>query len=399
MEKVKFGIIGAGNMGSGHFRSFMTGAVTNGECTAIADLLPEKLEEKKKIAEELNPEAGKKVQYFNSGDELIESGCCDAVIIAVPHYDHPVFAIKAMKKGIHAWVEKPAGVYTLQVQEMLDESQKHPELKLGIMFNQRTNPHFKKMKQLIADGELGEITRLNWIITNWYRTQRYYDVGGWRATWKGEGGGVLYNQAPHNIDLFQWIPDMMPNKVHAFCHFGKWHNIEVEDDVTAYFEYPNGATGVFITTTGDAPGTNRFEICGDRGKLVYEGDKLTFVKTDVSIKEYTYTTDSTFAPPAMQNIEIKVEGDNPQHVGILNNFANAVLGIEPLYAPASDGIKGVTLANAMLLSGWMGKAVELPIDGKEFFHLLQQHIKDSKYVKVTAEDTGTADLSSTYNSK
>ena len=300
---------------------------------------------------------------------------------------------------MHALVEKPAGVYTLQVQEMLDESKKHPELKLGIMFNQRTNPHFKKMKQLIADGELGEITRLNWIITNWYRTQRYYDTGGWRATWKGEGGGVLYNQAPHNIDLFQWIPDMMPNKVHAFCLFGKWHNIEVEDDVTAYFEYPNGATGVFITTTGDAPGTNRFEICGDRGKLVYEGDKLTFIKTDVSIKEYTYTTANTFNGPAMQNIEVKVEGDNPQHVGILNNFANAILDIEPLYAPASDGIKGVTLANAMLLSGWTGETVELPLDGKKFYDMLQQHIKDSKFVKVTAEDTGTADLSSTYNSK
>ena len=398
MEKVKFGIIGAGNMGTGHFRSFMSNLIQNGECIAIADLIPEKLEEKKKISQEMNPEAAAKVHYFNSGDELIESGVCDAVIIAVPHYDHPVFAIKAMKKGIHALVEKPAGVYTLQVQEMLDESQKHPELKLGIMFNQRTNPYYKKMKQMIADGELGEITRMNWIITNWYRTQRYYDVGGWRATWKGEGGGVLYNQAPHNIDLFQWIPDMMPNKVHAFCHFGKWHNIEVEDDVTAYFEYPNGATGVFITTTGDNPGTNRLEICGDKGKLVCD-DELTFYKLEKSLKEFTFGAEQPWDTLKCEKINIKVEGDNPQHVGILNNFANAVLGLEPLYAPAADGIKGVMLANAMLLSGWTGEAVELPIDGKKFYDMLQQHIKDSKFVKVTAESTGTPDISSTYNSR
>ena len=213
-----------------------------------------------------------------------------------------------------------------------------------------------------------------------------------------EGGGVLYNQAPHNIDLFQWIPDMMPNKVHAFCHFGKWHNIEVEDDVTAYFEYPNGATGVFITTTGDNPGTNRLEICGDKGKLVCD-DELTFYKLEKSLKEFTFGAEQPWDTLKCEKINIKVEGDNPQHVGILNNFANAVLGLEPLYAPAADGIKGVMLANAMLLSGWTGEAVELPIDGKKFYDMLQQHIKDSKFVKVTAESTGTPDISSTYNSR
>ena len=273
----------------------------------------------------------------------------------------------------------------------------HPELKLGIMFNQRTNPAFKLMKKMIADGELGEIKRLNWIITNWYRNQHYYNSGGWRATWAGEGGGVLYNQAPHNIDLFQWIPDMMPNKVRAFCHFGKWHDIEVEDDVTAYFEYPNGATGVFITTTADAPGTNRFEVTGDKGTLIFDNGKVVFKKLDTPISKHLIEADSPFGTPGVEVIELNPEGENSQHVGILNNFANAVLGIEELYAAASDGIKGVTLANAMLLSTWKNETIDLPFDGKEFYDLLQDRIKNSTVVKEEVKSSGSADLSNTYN--
>ena len=397
MGKVRFGIIGAGNMGSGHFKSFLYNKIENGICTAIADIDSAKLENMKKIALELNPDAEKNVTYFNSGDELLEAKVCDVVIIAVPHYDHPVFAIKALKMGYHAIVEKPAGVYTLQVKEMIAEAKLHPDLKLGIMFNQRTNPAFKKMKQLISDGELGQIKRLNWIITDWFRGQRYYDSGGWRATWQGEGGGVLYNQAPHNLDLFQWIPDMMPSKVRAFCHFGKWHDIEVEDDVTAYFEYPNGATGVFITTTGDAPGSNRFEVTGDKGRLIYDKGALIFDKLEESLSDFIKTSENGFAMPKKERIEIELEDDNPQHVGILNNFANAVLGKEELYAKAEEGIKGVTLANAMHLSTWLNDTVELPFDDQKFYDLLQDKVKNSTRNKKCVVETGAVDLSSTFN--
>ena len=390
MSGIKVAVIGFGNMGTAHATCLAEGKIRGLELAAVCDIRPERLAESRRRFPG--------VARFADYRELLASGGAQAAVVAVPHPLHGEIASAALGAGLHTLVEKPMEVSVTKARRLAEDARKSGKV-FAIMLNQRTNPLFRKAREIVQGGELGEMKRTVWIITNWYRTQFYYDSGSWRATWKGEGGGVLYNQAPHNIDLFQWIPDMMPNKVHAFCHFGKWHNIEVEDDVTAYFEYPNGATGVFITTTGDAPGTNRFEICGDRGKLVYEGDKLTFVKTDVSIKEYTYTTESTFSPPAMQNIEVKVEGDNPQHVGILNNFANAILDIEPLYAPASDGIKGVTLANAMLLSGWTGETVELPLDGKKFYDMLQQHIKDSKFVKVTAEDTGTADLSSTYNSK
>ena len=403
MEKVKFGIIGCGNMGTGHFQNLVGGNIANGELVAMADLLPEKIANiKKQMADRNLPEDS--IRFFASGDELIEAKCCDVVIIAVPHYFHPTFAIKALENGMNAIVEKPAGVYTLQVEEMLACAKKHPELKLGIMFNQRTNPAFKMMKKLIADGQLGKITRLNWIITDWFRTQSYYDGGGWRATWKGEGGGVLFNQAPHNIDLFQWIPDMMPTKVRAFCKFGKFHNIEVEDDVTAYFEYENGATGVFITTTGDAPGTNRFEVTGEKGKLVYDKGTLTFWKNDMSSQEFIKSCPNGFSTPKCEQITFSNDvlrclmGENSQHAGILNNFANAVLGLEPLYAPASDGIKGVTLADAMLLSAWTDADVEIPFDGQKYLDLLKEHIANSTVVKEEVAGA-IADLSNTFNNK
>ena len=379
MDKVRFGMVGCGNIGTTHTKYLAEGKVTNGVLTAVCDINPKKLAAFKE-------RLGDSVNYYNSADEMFASGDVDVVIIGVPHYDHPTLAMKALDAGIHCIVEKPAGVYTLQVNEMLEHAKKSDKI-LGIMFNQRTNPAFKKMREMIASGKVGEIKRTNWIITNWYRTQKYYDSGEWRATWVGEGGGVLYNQAPHQLDLFQWIVGMMPTKVHAFCHFGKWHTIEVEDDVTCYCEYPNGATGVFITTTADAPGTNRFEVTGTRGKLVFEDNKLYFTELQVDEREYCMTTENTFnAPPKNDTVEIPLEGENTQHAGISNNIANAILGLEDVYAPAKDGIYGVQLANAMLLSTWLNKEIELPFDDELFYEELKKRIAVSK-PREAIEDT------------
>lgn len=398
MKKVKFGIIGAGNIGAAHYDVFMDNLVPNGELVAIADLVPEKLEAVRKKGQAKNPEAEAKVTYFNSGDELIASGICDAVTVAVPHYDHPGFAIKALKAGMNVIVEKPAGVYTLQVQEMLDEAAKHPDLKAGIIFNVRTNPCFIKMHDMIANGELGQITRLTWIITNWFRSQAYYDNGGWRATWVGEGGGVLFNQSPHQLDLFQWIPGMMPNKIHAHCHFGKWHNIEVEDDVTAYLEYPNGATGVFITTTGEAPGTNRLEITGENGKLLFENNTVTFYKNSRSMLETIRDVSNGFGSLPYEEIKVECPGEYTLHAGVFNNFCNAILGLEEFKFSIEQGMNGVILANAMLLSQWKERAIELPINGQEFYDELQKHIRESKVVKdINASGEVEADMNSTYS--
>lgn len=235
MDNVKFGIVGLGNMGQGHILNFIAGGINNASITAVCDIKQDKLDWAKEAL-------GEGVALYDNAEEMFSSADIDAVLIATPHYLHPPMAISALNHNLHILVEKPAGVYTKQVKEMNEAAQKSEKV-FGIMFNQRTNPLYLKTRDLVSSGELGEIKRTIWIITDWYRTQKYYDSGEWRATWAGEGGGVLMNQSPHQLDLWQWICGM-PVRVRAFCNIGKFHNIEVEDDVTAYVEYANGASMV-----------------------------------------------------------------------------------------------------------------------------------------------------------
>ena len=371
MEKVRYGIIGIGNMGSSHAKKLLAGEIENGVLTAICDLKPEKMQTILEI------EGGAGLKTYTDYKEMLASGEIDAVIVAVPHYSHPQLTIDALNAGIHAVCEKPAGVYTKQVKEMNAVAEKSDKL-FTMMFNQRTNCVYRKIREMIRGGELGEIKRVNWIVTNWYRTQFYYDSGDWRATWRGEGGGVLFNQCPHQLDLLQWVTGMMPTKVHSFCHFGKWHDIEVEDDVTVYMEFENGATGVFVTSTADTPGTNRLEIVGDKGKIVCQEDKTTklfkFYKLAESEREFCKTSKAGFKNPDFEEIDVETDGKNPQHVGILNNFSNAILGLEPLFVDGVEGIRGVELMDSMLLSTWLGRAVELPIDDDLYLAELEKRI-------------------------
>jgi predicted dehydrogenase len=387
MEKVKFGIIGCGNMGSTHAKSLFEGRAENARLYAVADINPDKL----RAAEE---KFGGAVKYYGGAEALLGDRAVDAVIVAVPHYLHPEICIKALNKNINVICEKPAGVYTKQVKEMNAAADRSGAL-FTVMFNQRTNCVYRKMRELIGKGELGEIRRINWIITDWYRSQSYYDSSAWRATWKGEGGGVLFNQCPHQLDLLQWITGMMPSEVNAFCEYGKWHDIEVEDDVTAFLRYKNGATGVFVTTTGDCPGTNRLEITGDMGKLVCENDRLTFIRLKTSEREFNRTYKGGFGEPQKEEIAVETDGKNEQHTGIINNFANAVLGLEPLFVDGREGIKGVEIMNAMSMSGWLGgKTVRLPIDDDLYLEMLNEKIRNSKSGKRAQEKI--LDTSGTY---
>ena len=381
--KLRLGIIGAGNIAMTHIRNVQEGKCPDIEITAVAD----RKESRRQWAREQLPDAA----IFSEGSELIAAKPCDAVLIAVPHYQHPPLAIEALRAGLHVMCEKPAGVYTLQVREMMAEADKHPELTFGMMFNQRTNCVYRKIKQMLTDGELGEIKRVNWIVTDWYRTQYYYDSGAWRATWAGEGGGVLLNQCPHQLDLLQWICGL-PKTVQAFCQEGKWHDIEVEDDVTAYLQFANGATGVFVTTTGDAPGTNRFEVTGTLGKLVCENDKLTFWKLAQDEREFCRTATEGFAQPQCQQVEVETDGENLQHVGVLNAFAGKILHGTPLVAEGTEGLGGLTLSNAMHLSSWLGRAVDIPFDEELFLSELNKRRatsrkKESKDITFSTEGT------------
>lgn len=383
MNKIRLGIIGIGNMGTGHAKNIKDGKCPEIEIVAIADNNNDRLE----WAKEQN--FAENITYFDDAIAMLDSGLIDSCLVAVPHYDHTVYAIECMKRGIHVMVEKPAGVYTKQVKEMNKVSDEHPEVVFGMMFNQRTNCVYRKLKELVDSGEYGQIRRTNWLITNWYRPQAYYNSGGWRATWAGEGGGVLLNQCPHQLDLWQWICGM-PKKVHAFMQYGLWHDIEVEDDVTAYVEYENGATGVFITTTGDAHGTNRFEIQMDKAKFVVENDKLTVEEYEISEPEFSKTNEVPFGCMNSNIFEPETDGKNEQHVGVLNAWANAILHGGRLVANGKEGINGLALSNAMHLSAFLGKTIEFPFDDELYYDELMKRVSTSRKkdnVKVVFADT------------
>ena len=380
MDKVRLGIIGVGNIGSSHAKNLIEGKVNGMVLSAIADLKPER----RQWAQENLPG----VAIFDDAEKMMESGLVDAIIVCTPHYDHPRLVRLALSKGLHAMSEKPAGVYTKAVRELNEYAVKQDKI-YAIMFNQRTNCVYRKMKEIVESGEMGQIRRTNWIITNWFRSQSYYDSGAWRATWDGEGGGVLLNQCPHNLDLWQWICGM-PSKVRAFCHNGKWHNIEVEDDVTAYVEYPNGATGVFVTSTSDSPGTNRFEIDLDGGQLVCEDNKLFMKKLEISIPEFHKTYTGGFGWPPRKEYEVETDGLNPQHVGVLQAFADKILGRGELVASGVEGINGLTISNAMHLSSWLDKTIELPIDEDLFLSELNKRRATSKAKKDGGKTLDTA---------
>lgn len=373
LEKVRIGIAGIGNMGSSHANYLSKGEIEGAELTAVFDLMEDRLQTAKQ-------KWGEHLLTFSDADAFIQSGAIDAVLIATPHYSHPELAIKAFKQGLHVLCEKPAGVYTKQVREMNEAAAESGKV-FSMMYNQRTIPMYQKLRELIQSGELGEIRRINWIITTWYRTQSYYDSGAWRATWAGEGGGVLINQCPHQLDLWQWITGMMPKRIRSFCRFGRYRDIEVEDDVTAYAEYENGASAVFISTTGESPGTNRLEITGDRGKVVVENGKLDFWRLRVPEPEFNKNFKSGFGRPECWKCEVPVEGKSPQHKGITQNFVDVIRGKGELIAPGEEGIKGLTISNAIHLSSWIDDWVELPIDEDLYLKLLQERIANSKQNK------------------
>ena len=381
MKKVRIGIVGLGNMGYTHAQQILAGKINRLELGAVADLDPAK---QARVPQ---------VKGFKTADEMMASGLIDAILIATPHYDHTTIGIAALKAGLHVMVEKPISVHRADCERLI-AAYKGREKKqvFAAMFNQRTDRYYQKIRELIQSGELGEIRRVNWIITNWFRTHAYYASGGWRATWAGEGGGVLLNQCPHNLDLWQWICGM-PTRVRAFTHNGKWHNIEVEDDVTAYVEYENGATGVFITSTGDVPGTNRFEVTMDGGKLVCDGKSLQLYKLEMSESEFSRTWTKGFGEPKYELIEVETDGENPQHVGVLTKFAECILEGKPLVAPGEEGIRGLTLSNAMHLSSWLDRTVDLPLDEKLFYDELQKRVKTSS---LKAVDGKTLDTEGTY---
>src|SRR3954467_1156368 len=368
MNKVRLGIIGMGNMGRYHAEYLMAGKVNRAELVAVCSTSPGKLEKYKPL------------KIYDDGEKLIRSGKIDAVVIGTPHYQHTSLGIAALNAGLHLMVEKPISAHKADAERLIAAHRKKPNLVFGAMFQLRTEPRYMKIRKVIQDGELGSIVRINWIITDWFRTEAYYVSGGWRATWKGEGGGVLLNQCLHQLDMLQWLCGM-PTRVRGFCQLGRFHNIEVEDNITTYLEWKNQATGVFVSSTGESPGTNRFELCGTRGKIVLENNKLTFTRNEGDMIEFSRTSKSGFAKPDVWNVDIPLESANNPHAVLMQNFVDAILDGTPLIAPGADGMGSVELANVLLYSSLINQTIEMPMDSAAWEKKLNQLIAESRHEK------------------
>ena len=370
MKSVRIGIIGMGNIGKHHAGYLLEGKVARCQLVAVCSTSPDKLADY----------AAKGVKVFGNAMELICSKTVDAVIVATPHYQHTSLGIAAFEQGLHLMVEKPISAHKADAEKLIAAHSKNLKLVFGGMFQLRVEPRYEKIRALIRDGDLGEIVRVNWVNTDWFRGEAYYASSAWRATWKGEGGGVLLNQCLHNLDVLQWLLGM-PARARGFCQLGRFHQIEVEDNVTAYLEWPNGATGVFVSSTGEAPGANRFEIVGTRGTLVLENGKLMFTRNAADMIEFSRTAKSGFTKPDARAEEVSFTNATAPHAALMQNFVNAILDGEKLIAPGDEGVHSVELANAMVFSSLTKETVELPMNGAAWETKLNQLIAESKLEK------------------
>ncbi|CAN5345892.1 Gfo/Idh/MocA family oxidoreductase [soil metagenome] len=359
LTTVRIGLVGLGNMGRAHRQNIVSGKIPGLELTAVCDR-----------AEAL-PEPRDGEAQFTETSDMIASGTVDAIHICTPHFSHAPIGVEALEAGLHVMVEKPLAVHVADCQKLIDayekSSREHPGQVFGAMFNQRTNPLYRKLKDLVDSGELGTVRRIIWQVTDWFRTEFYYASGGWRATWKGEGGGVLLNQCPHNLDLFQWIFGM-PDQITGFCNFGRYHQIEVEDDVTAYFRWNDGKNALFVTSTGESPGVNRLEVAAENGLVVVENGTLTFKRNRIPVSTFSDQSEEAFGTPEVWTMTVPIEtGNGGQHAEILQNFTDAILHGAPLISPAPEGVRSIELANATLLSAWQNNTpIDLPMDAAQY---------------------------------
>jgi predicted dehydrogenase len=379
MNSVRLGIIGMGNIGAHHAAYLLDGKVKRVELKAVSDAFADKLSHYKQCG----------LKVFADGGELIRSGEVDAVLIATPHFQHTSLGIAALQAGLHVLVEKPISAHKADAERLIAVRRQYPRQVFAAMFQMRTESRYAKIKKLIADGQLGQLVRLTWIMTDWFRSDAYYSSGGWRATWKGEGGGVLINQCLHQLDILQWLLGM-PVRVRSFVQLGRFHNIEVEDNVTAYMEFPNGAAGTFISTTGEAPGTSRLELAGEMGKVLLENDSLLFFRNEVSMFQHSKISPLGFQKPDAWKIEIPISSEPARHAALTQNFIDSILDGVPLIAPGEEGIHSIELANVLLYSGLMDRTIQLPLDGAAYEKKLNELIAASKFEKkvapVSAED-------------
>ncbi len=379
---LRMAVIGVGNMGSRYAALLQDGKIAGAELVALTRV-------KDKYRECLKKTLESGIPVYETADLLFEAAESgkrqfDCVVIATPHYSHESLAVRAFQNGINVLCDKPAGVYSRQARNM-DEAAVSSGKVFSMVFNQRTYPIYVKLREIVKSGEYGALKRVSWTITDWYRPDSYYRSSVWRATWEKEGGGVLLNQAPHNLDMLCWICGL-PARVQAFCHEGRFHNIEVEDDVTAYLEWDNGATGTFVTSTGDAPGINRLEIALEEALIICENDELRIgsISEELGMKEADYrkASQESFRKIKGTWSESSFEKEPDQYIKILQAFADECNGRGKSIAAGREGRYSLLLSNAMYLSSWEGKMIEIPVPGSENEQEFEKCFEEGLHRKV-----------------
>jgi len=369
-QEIRTAVIGLGAMGSVHAKRLFNKEISGLKLSAVCD---------RQTSQSASFPA---VRFYSDWQKLITSKELDAVIIATPHYDHAAMSVEALRQGLHVLVEKPMGVRKSDCEELLRAHAASDRI-LAVMLSMRVRPLYQKIRGMIRAGELGALHRVTWIATDWFRTQAYYRSSDWRGTWKGEGGGLLLNQCPHQLDLWCWMFGL-PNEVSAFCTEGRYHDIETEDDVTAFLSYDDGMRGVFIASTGESPGTNRLEVVGENGKLIAEDGKLIFFRNAEPMTAFSHKTATLMGTVKFEQTEIPLSPPSVGHVGLMQNFADAIRQEVPLLAPGTEGIQGVELANAMHLSSWKHEPVSLPLNTGLFDQLLRLKIEQEELATSAA---------------
>lgn len=378
MKKIRFGLVGCGVMGKAHI-SYIRQFSQDAELVGLCDV-------NRELAESLAAELGAKA--YSDYKELINKNNIDAVIIATPHYYHPDIAIWAFENDVHVLCEKPIAVHVKDANRMIEAYKRHSHLKFGVVYSRRTAPLWRELKELIDRGELGRIYRIDWTITDWFRTECYYSSGGWRGSWSGEGGGVTVNQCPHQFDLFYWLFGL-PDRLIAIGGFGKYHrNITVDDEIIAMGEWNDGKVFTLKVSTSEYPGSNRLEIASDRGILEVSekvADVINFRRTMDSV-EYVIRNSTTWTSGTkVWEVKIPIIRRNDYEgtqCDIVRNFIDCLLGRESdLIAPGVEGLGSVMLGNALVLAGFYKRWVELPIDADEYLAFLNERIEEEKKKK------------------
>jgi len=366
---IRIGIAGIGFIAEEYIKLITAGRIQNAEVRALSSRNRSHMEA---VKEKYQLDA----VLFTDYEAMLSSGLIDAVMICTPHFHHPGMAIKAIRRGIHTMIEKPVGIFPEELRELAESLQTHPDVKAGVLYCRRTNPIYQQIKDFLDSGELGQLKRVTWIITNAsvYRTQAYYNSATWRGTYVGEGGGLLLNQVSHHIDMLVWLLGL-PKAIQANCYSAVERNIEVENEVSITMEYPGQAIGQFISSTREFPGTNRLEISCSKAQLILENEKdLTVRKLGVEETEFNRTTNIPFAfIPYEEEIHNFEPYENPEiQARIVNNFISAVTDGKPIACPVEDAIRSQQFIIGAYLSSWQEKKLTLPADGKAFTEELKK---------------------------